>query len=520
MGTCKDCVDDADGTRTYMNETNHHEQQCRKWDLKCGKGERVSVSQYDPKKAPVCLLCPSKTYQDKDDHQEDTCVDQKECAPGEKISPYTNMKKQSCLACDPHTYRDDDKHRKEECVTQPLCRQSETYVLSAADNFTAKAKCLDCNAAIKTPDHPLHVATDPMRTLDKYPDQMTHVSNHRIVGACVDVVQQSSQGGDDAGLDGGGIAAIVIVLLVLLAAGTYYWHRTRTSDSTDFDGGLESASGKPSTTAANSQWSWSADGTAPHTASPAPHTAGITSTKHAPMETSFTAGVYDELGAIDLSAGTQADYAEVDEVQATGIRTEPAYVEPGATMLMSPDISLDANRPAAPPRRDSADVSRATVNGQDSTQASTRPAAGHEGYNSSTAAHVDNQPPVSNGLYEDVGTDQNIATSAKAPVPQGAHYDVLEIPNASAASQYDHAQTALQAHAMYAAGCAYTSGNGRKCKKDAAGAGILFCKNHTCTTPDCQEQKSSGAQHCEVGSLPLCYAIVPSYYVDMQSNLL
>ena len=115
---------------------------------------------------------------------------------------------------------------------------------------------------------------------------------------------------------------------------------------------------------------------------------------------------------------------------------------------------------------------------------------------------------MNDGLYDDIDTDQNLAGFAEAPTPQGAHYDVLEVPNASAASEYDHAQTLLQAHAMYAAGCAYTSGNGRKCKKDAAGAGYLFCKNHTCTTPDCQEQKSSGAQHCEVSSRVICYAIV------------
>ena len=401
-------------------------------------------------------------------------------------------------------------------MTQPLCKQNGTYVLNAADNFTAKATCLDCNAATKTPDHPLYDPQNRDRNTDPdaHPVQMTYTSNHRNINACVPVPQASADSGS-----GGAVAATVIVLLLLIGGGVaFLWHRTRPSDSADFDGGLKRTSGKPlttvSTTEANPQWSWSADNTAPHTTSPAPHIASTTSTEHAPMETSFTARVYDELGAIDLSAGTEADYAEVDEVHTTGIRTEPAYVEPRASMLLSPDISLDANRPAAPPRRDSADVSRATVNGQESTQASTRPSADHEGSNSSTAAHVDNQPPVSNGLYEDVDTDQNFAASAEVPMPQGAHYDDLEIPNASAASQYDHAQTLLQAHAMYAAGCAYTSDNGRKCKKDAAGAGTLFCKNHTCTTPDCQEQKSSGAQHCEVGSLPLCYAIVPS------SNLL
>ena len=221
MGTCKDCVDDNDGTQTYMNETNHHEQQCRKWDLKCGKGEKVS--KYDPKKSPVCEKCENKTYQDQDGHQENKCEDQKFCAPGEKSSLYTNTEKQSCLPCDPHTYRDDAKHRKEQCVTQPLCKQNETYVLSAADNFTANAICLDCNAAVKAPGHPLYDALRPERNTDPdaHPVQMTYNSNHRDINACVPVPQASADSGS-----GGAVAATVIILLLLIGGVVaFLWHR-------------------------------------------------------------------------------------------------------------------------------------------------------------------------------------------------------------------------------------------------------------------------------------------------------
>ena len=57
------------------------------------------------------------------------------------------------------------------------------------------------------------------------------------------------------------------------------------------------------------------------------------------METSFTAGVYDELGVPDLSSGAQADYAEVDDAHVSGVRTESAYVEPRASMLLSPTLN-------------------------------------------------------------------------------------------------------------------------------------------------------------------------------------
>ena len=85
-------------------------------------------------------------------------------------------------------------------------------------------------------------------------------------------------------------------------------------------------------------------------------------------------GPMDERHAPMASFRTQYS-APLPVVHANDIHAEATYVEPRATMLPALGVELDVNRPVPPPRRGSVNVSGATVNGQDSSQAGTRSSA-------------------------------------------------------------------------------------------------------------------------------------------------